>query len=821
MKYLIFFFFTWILNGEEAFFRLQINRISSNKWHFVNLDNGRVLVPTKALEEFSIDPAAIKSYQDNTNHIDLKRFAKSIKIDEDNFQIDVELDLKFFQTTNISGDIFSRAMHSCVEGDGFYLNHNTTLNNTARGRQQLGSILEANALMPYGTIFNGLFVTINQDQQGFTAKRMDTFWSDDYGLQTLKVGDLQTYSPTLLSSTRLLGLQYGTRFNARPGFVTYYQPSIKGSAVTPTTIDIFANNVKLMREDVKTGQYNITNIPVISGDGTLIVETTDITGKKSTIEVPYFMSPSLLKEDLAEYYLEAGIRRENYLKNNFDYRYLAASLVYRYGLADFWTPGITTQTMSNLISTEFSNTVYIPYLGVVTGTNAFSKSPKGVGYAFGLNYSKSISDVTFGFDAKMTRKKFTDIGNWPDVLTPRISYTSFIGAPLGENGSASFSYLNNFESTGRRLQAFTASYRVLLEKGLVLSLTGSRTLSKEKNGKSNDTRIYLQLTYSFGGSKSVSLGYSRQKNSKSDLTSLDFNDNFSEGTYSGSLSRLGDGTRYSSRLTHATKIGDIDLRLDGLLKKGSDSNHWQALNLNGALGLVEDQYFVSRKINNSMALVSVSGLPNIRVYHENRLVGKTNEEGKLVIPDMSPFQMHKIRIDEKDLPLNYLTLVKEKTVIAPEYSAILVNFEITPFKPLSLTFKDQDGAYVPSGSTVRFDDVEKEKIVGFDGLVFINTYVKDIYKGTVTIGPRLCTFDSEAKEIRVTCPEEEKPVEEKKVGDPQKPTVSAQHMVKEVLKPTEMAKAGEVLRGALRPEEAGEEESVEEKKALAAMASLP
>ncbi|WP_338009660.1 fimbria/pilus outer membrane usher protein [Rickettsia australis] len=58
--------------------------------------------------------------------------------------------------------------------------------------------------------------------------------------------------------------------------------------------------------------FDITNIPVITGRGDLIVKTQDITGKVQTITIPYYASPSLLRPGLSNFSYEAGFQRQNF-----------------------------------------------------------------------------------------------------------------------------------------------------------------------------------------------------------------------------------------------------------------------------------------------------------------------------------------------------------------------------------------------------------------------------------------------------------------------------------------------------------------------------
>ncbi|WP_187145808.1 hypothetical protein [Rickettsia peacockii] len=81
------------------------------------------------------------------------------------------------------------------------------------------------------------------------------------------------------NSTRFAGIQYTTNFAVRPNLVTYSLLDFRGKSELPSSIEIFSNSIPIYNAKAHMGDFDITNIPVITGIGDLIVKTQDITGK--------------------------------------------------------------------------------------------------------------------------------------------------------------------------------------------------------------------------------------------------------------------------------------------------------------------------------------------------------------------------------------------------------------------------------------------------------------------------------------------------------------------------------------------------------------
>src|SRR5262249_29644408 len=79
------------------------------------------------------------------------------------------------------------------------------------------------------------------------------------------------------------------------------------------------NNIKALSQPVSAGPYQINNLPLLTGCGTARVVMQDAAGREVEASLPYFVSPTLLRQGLTDYTLEAGFPRLNYATESNDY----------------------------------------------------------------------------------------------------------------------------------------------------------------------------------------------------------------------------------------------------------------------------------------------------------------------------------------------------------------------------------------------------------------------------------------------------------------------------------------------------------------------
>ncbi|MHA7835575.1 MAG: fimbria/pilus outer membrane usher protein, partial [Algiphilus sp.] len=151
----------------------------------------------------------------------------------------------------------------------------------------------------------------------------------------------------------------------------------------------------------------------------------------------------------------------------------------------------------------------------------------------------------------------------------------------------------------------------------------------------------------------------------------------------------------------------------------SDEASAWAGDLRGAVGILGQRPFATRSTRNAIGLVRVPELSGVPVYRENRLVGHTDENGELVIPEMRAYERNRLRIGTADLPLDVRVERDDEALIPAAGSGAVVTFRARRLQAVQFTVRQADGSAVPAGASIRVDGVLIDLPVTRDGFVYL------------------------------------------------------------------------------------------------------
>jgi outer membrane usher protein len=145
---------------------------------------------------------------------------------------------------------------------------------------------------------------------------------------------------------------------------------------------------------------------------------------------------------------------------------------------------------------------------------------------------------------------------------------------------------------------------------------------------------------------------------------------------------------------------------------------WQ-LNATGSIAHLDGMTSFTRQIRNAFAVVNVGDFEGVRVYSDNREMGRTNHNGQLFIPRLTPYIKNTLRIEVQDLPLNASIDSLDK-ITAPYFrSGVVVNFGVRISRNVMLRAIMPDGGPVPEGSTATIQGTHDTFPVGLDGRLYL------------------------------------------------------------------------------------------------------
>lgn len=571
---------------------------------------------------------------------------------------------------------------------------------------------EAKLFGPFGLLEQSFSV----QTEPLNFRRLNTTWStsDPAAMRTWRAGDIVTSALGWTRPTRLGGIQMQNDFGLRSDIVTYPVPSITGSAALPSAVEIYINDKNRYSGEVLEGPFEIANLPIVTGAGTIELVVKDAAGNEVTTKADYFASPQLLKPGLFDYSAEIGFARTGFGTNTDTYdRRLMGSGSIRAGVTDWLTWEGHAEGGLDLISAGSGVVATLGRLGIGQFSVAASKTAEATGAQVTGSLQLSFGNVAVGARAQKSFGRFEDIASYtaPGITdrssgTPSSLYQLSLSLPMPfENGGrASLSYTHLEPASGDPAQLIAASYGQKL-------FGGSGSASAYADLKSGRYGASLGLWMPLGNNLSTRASM-RQTDTGTVLTASLGNGGGSEVGDVGWLLNTEQGKSSSYAATVRTKLPVASVR--GRLTH-RDARTTLNAQMSGAVVAADGGLFIANRIRDAFAIVDV-GAPNIPVFYQNRPVGVTGANGKLLVPGLSAYEKNRISIDPTNLPLDLMVENTTAIAIPAAGSGVVVRFGKHSSGGTALvSFRDAAGEFLPLASTGSIGDGGGEFTVGYDG----------------------------------------------------------------------------------------------------------
>jgi len=617
---------------------------------------------------------------------------------------------------------------------------------------------DARVFGPYGTLTQSGIVgtTTLRDMD---ALRLDTQWtySDPDSLMSYRAGDTISGGLAWTRPIRLGGLQIQRNFALRPDLVTLPLPSYSGSAAVPSTIDVYVNNIKALSQPVSAGPYQINNLPLLSGGGTARVVMQDAAGREVEASLPYFVSPTLLREGLTDYTFEGGFPRLNYATQSNDYLHKpVASGGLRHGLFDWLTLEAHGEVGAGVLNAGSGAVASLASWGLISLAASASRFDERFGFQGYAAFDTQLWGVTLHAGSQRTFGAYNDlsgaISRYLPMQTsflnaflqgssarvsarpPRAIDTISVGFPLPFDKSSinvSFIHLETYDR--QRSEILNVSYSRSLIWDASLHVTAFTDLANRKN-----SGIFAGLSFPLGEQISASSGANHSAGRTNGYVDIAKTMQPEPGSYGWRVRDAEGASPYrNASATYRSSIAQVggEIRQFGSTVGGT-------LQAQGAVAAIGGGVFLSNRIDDAFAVVD-AGLPSIEVLYENRPVGKTNSDGKILIPGLRSYQKNQVAIDPRDLPINADAPTTQNVVAPTDRGGVVVSFGAKNDNDTAMVIiTDKDKKPVAVGSSVRLENSDEMFVVGYDGQAYL--------KGLGATNTVLVT--TEAGECRATFP---------------------------------------------------------------------
>ena len=603
--------------------------------------------------------------------------------------------------------------------------------------------LDLRAFSPYGTLSQTAIVGTTLSKN-FDTLRLDTTfsYSDPDRVLTYRVGDTISGGLAWTRPIRLGGVQIQRNFGLRPDLVTLPLPSVSGSAAVPSTVDVYVNGLKTFSQDVGSGPYQISNLPVMSGGGTARIVLNDATGRSVESSLPFYMSPKLLREGLWDFSAEAGVPRIGYGVESFSYVLDAvASASARRGVFEWLTLEAHGEGGAGLINGGLGAVLSAGSWGAVTVAGSASHFDGALGYQGYAALDTQLLGLNFHASSQRTFGKYNDLAavtaralpaltsqtgrpndvSITDSITGLLPATSYLPAKFLDTvsvsaalpyklGNVGAGFLHLETADGKRSDIVNMSYSRPLFWDASLYLSAFVDLKDKKTAG-----VFAGMSIPFGEAKSASVGASQTSNGTTLTADASKTIQPEVGSYGW---RIHDGEGATTYRFASGQYRASVAQVEGSVWQDSQAVGG-SVQAQGAISTMGGGVFLSNRIDDSFAVVD-AGAPDVDVMYENRAAGKTNGRGQVLIPSLRSYQPNNIAIDPKGLPLNADISSTQAVVTPADRTGVLVRFNVkTEVQSAIVVLTDRSGKFLPAGMAGRLDGTEETFIVGYDGRAYI------------------------------------------------------------------------------------------------------
>jgi len=551
-------------------------------------------------------------------------------------------------------------------------------------------------------------------------------------LISLVVGDTLTSNQVLGQTVSYGGVRIGTNTQLAPSWVTRPRPSLQGSVLTPAMLEVWINRNLVTRQDIPPGPFRLTGLPAASGVSEILSQVRETDGVPVTQRFSFYSDPSLLAEDLRDWSLSYGHRRIGTVDGQIQYDEDPFALLSgRYGLTNRFTVGGRAELLPEGWVNGLTGYLGLGPLGMLDLGGAVSVEQSGsVGSTWLWGYSRRTRSLSFRVQEQRTDERFIQLGTSIPNREPELDQRVTMGWSVRKGVSLS---LGRFRRDYRNRDDQLYHSATL---GLTMAGKGSLRFNVQDQIRPEPERRYsLSFTASLGKGKTLSAKASGDQLANRGVT-YQYN-------------APGDGG-YGYRLHAGVQIEvpeqDAELTLDGRLASLRVVGRRQErevsgfAELSGAVVFNETGPHLSRNPAGSYTVVD-AGVPDIRVYKNNRLAGTTGADGRIVVPGLKPYSRNRLRLASEDLPPAATLEEPGRQLVPGNRQVLTARFPVRFERTVQATLVDSDLEPLPAGTVVRVEGIDELLTLGHEGLLYVDVGPAQALQGQASLGDgRACDF---------------------------------------------------------------------------------
>lgn len=530
----------------------------------------------------------------------------------------------------------------------------------------------------------------------------------------LTIGDSLLFPGAINGAFPFGGVALTSRTAENGGRATTPVQSILGQAALPSTVDVFVNDALQSRQTIEAGPFDVQNLPTVTGQGEVRVVVRDVLGREQVITRSFFGSNRLLAPDAEEYGFDAGLVRQGFGVQSFDYAEPFAAGTWRRGLDTDDTIELHGEASSRREVLGGQNSVTLGNFGVAHLGGAISDGFSHTGELVTAGFDSQRGRLNLGLSTELVDGHFTELGFSRERIT-RESTSAHLSYDLKKLGAVDLSLIRFRTESERPNMTIAGGYSLSIANRAFIEFSVSDNLD------SHDLGGLLTFSYSFGDGPTVSASTARSQGKLQ--TSLE-----------GNIPIQGeDGFGYDASVQHGIADraeGGISYR-DAFGEFTGEIGQFNGdpigrVTANGSVELLDGHLFTARQTNGGFAVVD-TGEPGIRVTLDGQPQGITAADGTILVPHLRPGELNHVAIDPEDVPLDATLPATEQAIVPRAATGYIVRFPVKQQHSATGTLVGTDGTVLPVAIQIRLRRTDFVSVIGHDGGI----YLDDVADGDV------------------------------------------------------------------------------------------
>jgi outer membrane usher protein FimD/PapC len=501
-------------------------------------------------------------------------------------------------------------------------------------------------------------------------------WDDMARGARLTVGDVVTSAGPFGSTVLGGGLLYARHFELTPDQLRQPAASFQMGTSLPADVEVSVDGTVIARQRVGPGPIAVDNLLQYGGTRRLQVTVTDVAGHRQVFDRPFLFTDQTLARGVHDFSYFVGRRAELDDQGQAHYKEAAWQGLHRYGLTDAITLSAGGEGAKDFMNLGAGATVRSDFLGLLSVDAITSRDrvrgTRAAGWDARYAYLTPQSAIS------LSRRQFSP------------SFRSFSSAgpaafPLRETTAAFTTHLGDV-TLGVDVQRSVSATERVSSAALRLGMSLSRRLSlnadvqvQRLNGvRQRFANVYLRFdfdTRNWATATAHSSNGSRQVEIEAGRT-LSQGEGF--GYRAGMVTSTGAGATTASGYGSATwNLRPVTVEVFGTSPiTGADRKaYYTEAALSGAIVGVGGYYGVTRRTDDSFVVARLGAAQaGVDVLVNNHVEGKTDSEGKLVLPEVNSYDRQSISVNDKQVGMEYNLREKQHTITLPYRSGAVVDF---------------------------------------------------------------------------------------------------------------------------------------------------